>query len=250
MKVTERFTKRVENYVKYRPGYPPEVFEFLRDEYGLSENSVIADIGAGTGISAKYFLERGCKVFGIEPNDAMREAAEDFLRNFPKFESVKGTAEATNLGDESVDFVVAATAFHWFDKLKSRDEFRRILRQTGYIVLMWNVRRLVSNSLTEDYENLLREFGTDYKEINCEKFSGETLCELFGGNFRQVTFLNAQMFDFEGLKGRVLSSSYIPLEGEQHYEEMLIRLNDIFRRCEKDGRVEILYNTEVFTGKI
>ncbi len=116
----ERFSNRVENYVKYRPGYPREVLDLFRDEMNLTENSVIADIGSGTGISAKLFLENGNEVFGVEPNAAMRGAAEEFLREFPKFKSVDGTAENTNLPDNSVDLVVAAQAFHWFDKDKTR----------------------------------------------------------------------------------------------------------------------------------
>src|SRR4051812_35209407 len=114
----ERFSNRVANYVKYRPGYPPEILEIFRDEMNLTGDSVVADIGSGTGISARVFLENGNPVFGVEPNAAMRAAAKEFLKSFPQFESVEGTAEATNLPDRSVDLVIAAQAFHWFDHEK------------------------------------------------------------------------------------------------------------------------------------
>ena len=160
----ERFSNRVENYVKYRPGYPPEMLDFFRDELNLQKSSVIADIGSGTGISARLFLENGNKVFGVEPNEPMREAAEEFLQDFPNFESINGTAENTTLADKSVDFITAAQAFHWFDKVKVPLEFRRILRDNGHIVLIWNKRAIDSNDFLRDYENFLLEFGTDYEQ--------------------------------------------------------------------------------------
>src|SRR5687768_13322655 len=108
MNTIERFSNRVENYVKYRPGYPKEMLDLFREKMNLTENSVIADIGSGTGISAKVFLENGNEVFGVEPNAAMREAAEEFLWEFSKFKSVSGTSENTTLPERSVDIIIAA----------------------------------------------------------------------------------------------------------------------------------------------
>ncbi|HVE57072.1 MAG TPA: class I SAM-dependent methyltransferase [Pyrinomonadaceae bacterium] len=161
----ERFSNRVENYIKYRPSYPKEILEVFRGGMNLTLNSVIADIGSGTGISARLFLENGNAVFGVEPNAAMREAAEEFLKAFPKFESVDGTAENTNLPDNSVDFVIAAQAFHWFDKDRTPAEFRRILRSDGFAALIWNERQLDSNAFLRDYEELLKNYGTDYEKV-------------------------------------------------------------------------------------
>ncbi|MDQ3749378.1 MAG: class I SAM-dependent methyltransferase, partial [Acidobacteriota bacterium] len=98
----ERFSNRVENYVKYRPSYPKEVLDLFTAEMNLQKDSVIADIGAGTGISAKLFLENGNQVFGVEPNETMRKAAEEFLKDFSNFKSINGTAENTSLENESV----------------------------------------------------------------------------------------------------------------------------------------------------
>lgn len=184
----ERFSNRVENYVKYRPGYPLEVLQAFRDEMNLTEDSVIADIGSGTGISAKVFLENGNTVFGIEPNAAMRDAAETFLKGFSKFNSVDGTAENTTLNDDSVDFVTAAQAFHWFDPAKTRAEFSRIVRAKGYVVLIWNERLLDANDFLRNYEKLLINYGSDYEKVRHDNIDPHKLKEFFKTIFRRKLF--------------------------------------------------------------
>ena len=170
---TKRFSNRVENYIKYRPGYPPEVLYLFHNKMFLQTSSVIADIGSGTGISSKIFLEHGNEVFGVEPNEAMREASKIFLQNFSTFHAIDGTAENTSLNNRSVDFVIAAQAFHWFDKDKTREEFRRILRPNGFVALIWNERQLDSNEFLRDYEQFMLDFGIDYKEVRHEKVTNE-----------------------------------------------------------------------------
>ena len=246
----ERFSNRVENYVKYRPSYPLEVLDLFRNEMNLENDSMIADVGSGTGISAKLFLENGNTVFGVEPNVAMREAADNFLQGFPNFKSIKGTAENTNLQNESIDFVVAAQAFHWFDRTKTRKEFKRILRDKGFIALIWNERQLDSTGFLRDYERLLVEFGTDYETVRHENITKETLQDFFQTNFEQKTFSNGQTVDFEGLKGRMLSSSYMPTEENPRFAEMLENLKTLFAQHHENGKIEILYNTNVFYGQI
>lgn len=246
----ERFSNRVENYIKYRPNYPKEILEVFRDEMNLTENSVIADIGSGTGISARLFLENGNEVFGVEPNAAMREAAEDFLKDFPRFQSVDGTAENTNLPADSVDFVIAAQAFHWFDKNKTPAEFRRILRRDGFAVLIWNERQLDSNAFLRDYEELLKKYGTDYEKVRHDNLDKEIFEKFFQVDFSVKTFLNVQMLDFEGLKGRLLSSSYMPSETDSRFEPMLIELQRLFEKYAESGKIQILYNTNIFYTRL
>src|SRR5262245_9983579 len=112
------------------------MLEVLKNECGLTPDSVIADVGSGTGLLAKLFLENGNRVYCIEPNREMRQAGEGILEDYPKFLSVAGTAEATALSDASVDFVTAGQAAHWFDATKARHEFRRILRPGGWLALV------------------------------------------------------------------------------------------------------------------
>lgn len=242
----ERFSNRVENYVKYRPGYPPEVLEIFRNEMNLTEDSVIADIGSGTGISAKVFLENGNKVFGVEPNAAMRDAAETFLSDFPKFESIDGTAENTTLGDDSVDFITAAQAFHWFDPAKTRAEFSRILRAEGFVVLIWNERLLDANDFLRAYEKILIKYGTDYENVRHDNVDINKLNEFFQNEFSRRTFQNVQTLDFEGLKGRLMSSSYMPTETDERFAPMIIELKTLFDKYAENGKIELLYDTNIF----
>jgi ubiquinone/menaquinone biosynthesis C-methylase UbiE len=250
MKTVERFSNRVGNYVKYRPGYPAKVLELFRDAMRLQKDSIIADIGSGTGISAKLFLENGNTVFGVEPNEAMREAAEKFLRELTKFKSVDGAAENTNLENNSVDFVVAAQAFHWFDRAKTREEFKRILREKGFVVLLWNERQLHSTTFLSGYEQLLIEYGTDYETVRHENITKETLQDFFQTDFEQKIFRNVQSVDFAGLKGRMLSSSYIPTAENPRFSEMLEKLETLFAEHHQNGKIEILYDTKVFYAQI
>lgn len=250
MKTVERFSDRVENYVKYRPGYPPEVLQLFRDEMKLRPRSVIADIGAGTGISAKVFAANGNQVFAVEPNELMREAATEYLRDFPNVTAVDGTAERTTLLDKSVDFVVAAQAFHWFDQTDTRREFERILKEDGFVVLIWNERQLNSTAFLRGYENLLTQFGTDYETVRHENITKETLRDFFQTNFREAIFRNAQTVDFDGLRGRMLSSSYVPSTDNPRYAEMIKNLESLFATHAENGKIDILYDTKVFYGKI
>jgi SAM-dependent methyltransferase len=246
----ERFSNRVENYVKYRPHYPREVLDLFRTEMNLQRSSEIADIGSGTGISAELFLENGNTVFGVEPNAAMRKAAENFLREFPHFKSIDGTAENTNLPEKSVDFVIAAQAFHWFNQEKTRSEFKRILRDKGFIVLMWNERQLDSTAFLRDYEQLLIEFGTDYEKVRHDNLDREILRDFFQSDFSSKTFQNAQTVDFQGLKGRVSSSSYMPAETDSRFEPMIIKLQSLFDKYSESGKIQILYDTNIHYSQI
>ncbi|MGA9363739.1 MAG: methyltransferase domain-containing protein [Bacteroidota bacterium] len=247
---TTRFSNRVKDYAKYRPHYPLKVLEFLTSELGLTKDSVIADIGSGTGISSELFVEKGNHVYGIEPNKQMREAAERLFKCRKNFVSVNATAEDTTLGDRSVDFIVAGQAFHWFDLRKTKTEFRRILRPNGFVILIWNDRRTAASDFLHGYETLLNRYGTDYKEI---KHIGigivGHLDQFFGkGNYHLKVFKNSQYFDFDGLKGRLLSSSYVPTEGHPDYVPMIDELKRLYAMYEKNGLVVFEYDTKLYYG--
>lgn len=247
---TRRFSSRVDNYVRFRPGYPTEVFALLKRECGLTPDSVIADIASGTGIFTQMFAENGNRVFGVEPNDEMRRAGEKFLRSYSRFTSVAGSAEATTLPDRSVDMVTAAQAAHWFDRGKARQEFMRILKPGGWTVLLWNERRTDSTPFLREYEQLLLTYGTDYQEVRHERTTSEIADFFAPSPFRSCALEMRQEVDYEGLEGRLLSSSYTPMPDHANYEPMLRELRRIFDAHRVSGSVSLEYNTLVYFGQI
>lgn len=249
IKTAARFDSRVANYALYRPGYPAELVAFMRGELGLTADAVVADVGSGTGILSELLLGAGCRVFAVEPNASMREAAEASLGAHPNFTSAAGTAEATALADASVDFATAAQAFHWFDVEKARDEFRRILKPGGWAVVVWNNRRTDSTAFLRDYEKLLRDFGTDYAQVAATYGDENSLRKFFADGYQLKRFDNFQLFDFDGLKGRLLSASYVPLAGHPSHEPMLAELRRVFDAHQQDGRVRVEYDTDVYYGR-
>lgn len=247
---TSRFSDRVENYVRYRPGYPTEALDILKNDCGMTPAHVVVDIAYGTGLWTRLLLENGNRVFGVEPNAEMRAAGERSLAKFPAFISVGGTAEATTLPDESVDFVTAAQAAHWFDRARARRDFERILRPGGWLVLVWNERLTDTTPFLRDYEQLILAYGTDYKEVRHERTT-ESVNEFFDPlPFRQRVFPNRQEFDYAGIEGRLLSSSYVPAPGDAKYEPMLRDLRKIFDAHAVNGRAKFEYQTRVYFGRL
>jgi SAM-dependent methyltransferase len=248
---TARFSDRVDNYVRYRPTYPDSVLQILRGETGLTAKAVVADVGSGTGISADLFLRNGNTVFGVEPNAKMRQAAEVRFADCANFRSEAARAEATSLSSGSVDYVVAGQAFHWFDAAKARAEFVRILRPGGWVVLVWNTRRLDSTPFLRAYEALLQTYGTDYVTVQHTNIDHKKLGEFFAGDgFTKRSIENEQRFDFDGLQGRLLSSSYAPAEGHPQYRPMLKELQHIFEEYSESGAVCFEYDTELYFGHV
>ena len=247
---TQRFSSRVDNYVRYRPGYPPEILELLRTECGLKASSVIADIASGTGILTRMLLENGNRVFGVEPNPEMRKAGEQLLARYPGFTSVAGSAEATTLDDHSVDIISAAQAAHWFDREKARQEFVRVLVPGGWTVLLWNERDTDATPFLREYEQLLLTYGTDYREVRHEHTTDAIDMFFAPSPFQAKVFPYSQELDAEALEGRLLSSSYTPQAEDASYESMLRELRRIFDRHQRNGLVSFPYTTRVYYGRL
>jgi len=250
-KILTRFSDRVDDYVKYRPGYPAEVIRVLKDRCGLGSNSVIADIGSGPGNLARLFLDNGNEVFAVEPNAEMREAGASLLGYLPGYHSVEGKAEETHLGDGSADFITAAQAFHWFDWPRAKPEFRRVLQPGGWVVLLWNDRRLHSSPFQQDYEELLLQYGTDYAHVKTQgRAAVDAIAEFFSHRFERVSLDNSQFFDFAGLKGRLLSASYAPKPNHPNHALMLAELERMFRKYANEALVKFEYDTNIYFGQL
>lgn len=246
---TARFSDRVDDYVRYRPDYLPALLDWLQREQGVDEDWRVADVGAGTGISSKMFLDAGYRVIAVEPNAPMRAAAERWLQAYENFVAVDGNADATGLPAASVDLVTVAQAFHWFDEEAARREFARILRPGGFAAIWWNSRRLTGTRFLEGYETLLQQFGTDYSSV-AERYADDAhMRAWFGEGYRgSASFEHFQRLDFEALRGRLTSSSYAPSAGHPRHEPMLHALRELFDSCAEHGTVSFDYDTRIFAG--
>jgi SAM-dependent methyltransferase len=248
---TLRFSSRVENYIKYRPRYPVEVVETLRDECALVPGSMIADIGSGAGALTELFLTNGNRVLAVEPNKEMREAAERLLGRHPGFQSVDGRAEATHLGDQSADFVVVGQAFHWFEVSATRLEFARILKRSGWVMVVWNERDFMATPFLVAYDQLLQRHAPDYAREKHKQVYDTELNDFFGpGGYAERTFRYHQELDFAGVKGRMMSSSYTPEPGHPNHDRIVAELSRIFHAHEVNGIVRFEYITRMYFGRL
>jgi ubiquinone/menaquinone biosynthesis C-methylase UbiE len=252
----QRFSSRVDAYREFRPRYPTAVIDLLQRQCSLTPASVIADIGAGTGMLAELFLRQGNSVFAVEPNRAMRAACEELRPQYPKLTCIDGSAEATTLPDHAADFVTVGQALHWFDLSNARAEFVRILQPGGWCAVIYNERRIAGDAFHDGYERVLNAFGIDYECVRSKYPQQQKLAEFFTAQkgataaMQQSSFPNAQEFDLSGLKGRILSSSYIPQLGHPRYPAMLRQVEELFSQCQKDGHVRLEYDCVITYGRL
>ena len=247
---TKRFSNRVENYLKYRPRYPNAIIPLLESECGLTPESVVADIGSGTGFLTELLLKTGCRVLAIEPNAAMRAAGEKLLAGYPNLVSINATAEETRLRAASIDLIVAGQAFHWFDPVKARAEFERVLRGSGWVALVWNIFHRSASALVKGYQQVMLRYGTDYKDVNRELAGLDVNSFFRPGGCKLARFAHKQVFDFAGLVGRFQSASYAPEPGHPHFEDAMRELRKVFEANQTSGQVDFDYETEVYYGQL
>lgn len=249
---TERFTDRVRDYVRYRPTYPTAVVDLLHTACDIPSGAPIADVGAGTGIFSSRLLDAGYEVFAVEPNDAMRAAAEAQLGSNARFHSLEAPADATTLPDHSVAAVTVAQAWHWFAGEAARREFVRILQPGGWLLLVWNERETVASTpFLQAYEAFLKAEAPEYMRVRHREFDAKRLDEVFAPEPMQTTtFPNHQVLDRDGLLGRVLSSSYAPNVGQTGHERFVAKLHELFEAFHTDGHVVFSYETQVYWGRL
>ena len=248
---TERFTDRAGDYAAARPGYPAAIAGTLIAELNLPPAAVVADIGSGTGLSCEPFLKAGLAVVGVEPNEAMRAEGNRQLAKLAHFRSVAGTAEATTLPAASIDLVIAAQAFHWFDITPARAEALRILKQPPLAALVWNDRVSTGSAFAEGYEQLLLDFGIDYEKIRHRHAHEDSVAAFFGHHeFKVAGFPNPTVLDWPTLAARLNSASYVPKPEHAEHAPMVARLRELFDAAQRDGRVTMEYVTRVFYGQL
>ncbi len=251
LKPTTRFSGRVAHYARNRPGYPQDIITCLKQHHHLQPFHKVADFGSGTGLLSRLFLDYGNTVIGIEPNARMREAGENYLSKYDEFISMEGRAEDCGLVNEEIDFIVNGQAFHWFAVEETRCEFQRVLKPDGWVALIWN-RRLIDNSdFSIAYEAFLHENAIDYARISKRQTDYGNIDTFFSPcQYVEYSFPNWQIFDFEGLKGRVLSSSYAPRQTDHNWEQTLQQLQDMFTQYQQNGLVQFDYLTVMMVGHL
>jgi SAM-dependent methyltransferase len=248
---TQRFSDRAQAYASGRPGYPPGIGAHLARELGLAPGARIADLGSGTGLSSRIFLDAGFQVVGVEPNAPMRAVAEAGFASQAAFSSVGGTAQATTLEDASVDCIAAAQAFHWFDIEATRVEALRILKRPPRAVLIWNVRRADDSGFARGYEQLLLRFGREYPQIRDRHTDEGSISRFFAGpHWRRTDFDNPTELDFELLSARANSTSYLPGPRDPAHPAMMDGLRALFEAHQRHGRVAMCYETRVYYGSL
>jgi SAM-dependent methyltransferase len=247
----QRFSNRVADYARYRPTYPPALLDLLRSKTRLCPDHVVADIGSGTGLLSKLFLDNGNRVIGVEPNDGMRAGGEQFLHAYPNFTSVAGSAEQTTLAPQSVDYITVGQAFHWFDTAAANTEFLRILKPGGWVVVVWQDRRMDEKKFTAAYEGILERFGIEYKKVKDAYPETNKISKFFeGGSFHTAELPSHQTLDWESLCGRLRSSSFAPPETHPNHQPMMDALLKIFLEHEEHGRVRLEYFARIYYGTL
>jgi SAM-dependent methyltransferase len=246
-----RFASRAENYARYRPSYPMSIIDIMEQEWHFHAGSVVVDIGSGTGIFSQMLLDNDNTVYGVEPNAEMRTFAEQWLQSYVTFHSIAEQGENTMLPAGLCDVITCAQSFHWLDKEKAREEFRRILKPDGFVVLVWNLPERES-AFGQDYEAFLQVYGTDYAQISTDAWTEQSMIErvLEPGSLRRYEFPNQQYFDFEGLQGRVLSNSFIPQQGDVRYDAMLAELRALYDRHAHKDMIVFRYQTLMYCGRL
>lgn len=247
---TKKFDGVSDTYSRYRPGYPGELVKLLEQKAGLNRDSVIADIGSGTGKLARIFLENGNFVFCVEPNGGMRAKAAEDLAVFQNVVLVDGTAEKTTLPDKSVDYVIAGQSFHWFDPDPAGKEFNRILRANGKVILVWNNRVTEKGGFTSEYDEICMKYSNGYHGSGSRAIDDRIISDFFTGEMLFFNMKNLQKLDLEGLEGRYFSASYALDPGSEGYADLIDSFEELFRRYQVDGYVSIEYETVVYAGSV
>jgi ubiquinone/menaquinone biosynthesis C-methylase UbiE len=242
------FSDKAEIYNKYRLGYPNEILQYLYG-YGFDSNSIIADIGSGTGKLTRIFVENGNKIYAVEPNDNMRLIAENDFKENKNFISIIADAENTTLQNNSIQFIVVGQAFHWFNKDETMKEFKRIITENGVLMLIWYTAKYDTQFLKK-YEEILK-FNPDYKgDIHKSKYTDEDLEKLFAKEFKKIKCHNNVEIDFDNVLGRFMSSSYSPKTGTELYNKSFNELRKIFDKYEMDNKIIFKYEMEIYIGRI
>ena len=250
MQPTQRFSKTIDFYHRYRPSYPTELIDLLAELVSLTPNAHIADIGAGTGKLTTLLLDKGYEVWAVEPNDAMREFAINWLASNPRFHASAGKAEATTLAQGQFDLITAAQAFHWFDLTAFRQECLRLLKPNAQVALIWNERSNDTDPAMAAYEALIQSYSIDYRKVHDQWVNPTQLADFFQNTYTTASFPYTHYLDLEGFKGRYRSCSYALDTTHPDYLEAMHQLEQLFNQFAVNDQLGMQYNSVVYYGQL
>ena len=247
----DKFTNKVNDYVKFRPSYPKEFIDYLHITLGMSGESVVADVGAGTGILTKLISPISGTVFAVEPNKNMRTACIEYCEGLGNITCVDGSAENTKLKDNCLDFITVAQAFHWFDADKTKMEFKRILKPTGKVILVWN-SRVPENEMHMENDEICRRLCPEFKGFSgSSKAEDERYISFFeNSECERTIFKNDRVLTLDQFIGGSLSASYSPNVDDLQYDDFVGSLKNLFHKYSVNGKLLVPNNTRSYAGLI
>ena len=247
--VAQIFSPKVADYLASRPGYPAKLFESLTSTCNLRNGAVVADIGAGTGLFTHGLLQHGYQVIAVEPNAAMRAAADQLLTGYPGYRSEHGSAESLPIQPSSVDLITAAQAFHWFEIDRSRAEFLRVLRPKGKVALIWN-DRVLTDPLHIALDEIFTRYGGAKRDALVAHESRSDLPKFFGSTVpAELTWNHEHCLDQSGLLSLVFSRSYMPDRSSLPGREVSHHVCEAFQRFATEAGVIVRYTTVAIVGR-
>ena len=242
------FENKASKYSEGRPSYAPEVINKILNDI-LSTNGIVADIGSGTGVLTSEFIKKGYEIYAVEPNSDMRRKAEQKLSIYSNFHSVDASAENTGLNDKSVSLIIVASAFHWFDAIKFKQECMRVLRDNGVVCIIFNVR--VYDEFTKKQCKICKKYCDGFESLTHGYDKTINLIDdFYVGNYAVYEYDFPLEYTKQKFISRCLSSSYAPLPDSKNYEAYICEIKALLDETFKEEILNIANKTMMFVGKV
>ena len=251
MNIDNKFNGKGNSYSKYRPSYPKEYIDYLVKENNLNRDSKVFDVGAGTGILTEILIKRGLKVTAIEPNLDMAIFIEELTKEYSNLNFIKSLAEDINYNKKDVDLITVAQAFHWFDVARFNSQCKKILKDSGKVALLWNIRDGNDEIIKESF-NICKRLCKNFKGFSggIGDNIGNIKSFFKDGQYSYIEFENNLEYNLEMFIGRNISASYAPNKGEKNYKIFIKELTDLFNKYKRNEKIIIKNKVKSYIGNV